>query len=689
MPGYQSQLDPANVATPLAPASAEDFGASIGRALEQGGATIDHAIHTIRERDRDQQATDAAVTLANVSTAIDKAAIDARDHAAPGGEGHSDGVAAAFDQQRDAALARIKDPKIRSAFTARYAELRDHVVTREYGWEAGKRVDKLATDFDNTGTTFANGQASNPDAVGLEVSLNTIQTAGDALTGVDADTKKKLIKQQQNKVAIAYGNAEAIANPDLILGDPAKGYKGILAEPQYTRFLEPDDIERLRSAAGVEQRRREAEARQQRNLEEAQVREGVSLIGKRIAAGDLSVSDQEFDTAEAGAKKYDLKGPEFDLANWRDQRDVNKETRTWNPATWHANIDALEAKGDKRTVAENLRLNHLQEAAPGAIGRFNADPYAAAAVAGNAAPQVDWSNPDPRAIDQRVAWARSFAKSSGLVNVPYLSVDELKVFRDRAAQGPAGQLEVAATMRQAFGAANASGVVRQIDPNSKDLQLMVGLHPRVAELYRKGVAALEAKTVKLGGEGDEGAADQQAMRDIFAEYAGAIPTDMQPAVLNAARNITAGMAAEYRDFNPSGSDLSTAFRGAMQRAGGMTGAFSDGHNSPGGFVNWQGRQTWIPSTMTRDDFQRRLSRAKGEDWMRAGGGAPYVLGGDGKLTKMSESQISHLGQYRLELGTDEQGRSYPGLYRLVSPIDGAHVFNEHHQPFQFDIRNLR
>jgi hypothetical protein len=276
-----------------------------------------------------------------------------------------------------------------------------------------------------------------------------------------------------------------------------------------------------------------------------------------------------------------------------------------------------------------------------------------------------------------------------MVDVPYLSVDELKAFRDRAAQGPAGQLEVAATMRQAFGAANASGVVRQIDPNSKDLQLMVGLHPRVAELYKQGVAALTAKTVKLGGEGDEGAADQQAMRDIFAEYSGAIPTDMQPAVLNAARNIVAGMAAEYRDFNPTGEDLANSFRGAMQRAGGMTGSFSDGHNAPGGFVNWQGRQTWLPSTMTRDDFQRRMSRAKGEDWIHAGGGAPYVLGGDGKLAKMSESQIARLGQYRLELGTDAQGRSYPGLYQLVSPIDGGHVVDQHGRPFQFDIRNLR
>jgi hypothetical protein len=78
--------------------------------------------------------------------------------------------------------------------------------------------------------------------------------------------------------------------------------------------------------------------------------------------------------------------------------------------------------------------------------------------------------------------------------VPYLSVDEMKSLRDRTAQGPAGQLEVAAQVRNTFGIAAASEIVHQVDPSDKDLEIMVGLHPRMAELYKRGVDALEARS---------------------------------------------------------------------------------------------------------------------------------------------------------------------------------------------------
>jgi hypothetical protein len=670
---YQSQLAPGGTPT-FSGASPEDAGAAVGRGLEQAGDTLDRAIHQHRELERDQQAAEAGTQLAQISTQLDQTAIDARNNAAPGAAGHADAIAKAVDEQSAQALGNIKDPRIRARFQQNYAQLKDQIVTREYGWEAAKRVNYMAQNVDDTGTTLANGQAANPDPVGFETSLNTIHTTVDAMQGIDADQKAKLIKEQQRKVAVAWGNSMADKDPRTLLHALDSG----LISP----YLEPEDIKSLRNGGQVEIRRQEAEARAQLSHDKALTTEGIDVIGKRVTElNDYNVTDAEFDAATAAAKKYGLEGKVIDLANWRDLRDVNRETRTWTPAQWHNQINDLQAKGDNRTPAESLRLKHLSDLAGGAISQFNSDPFAAAAKAGTPAPALDLSNPDPSAVQQRVTWARAFAASSGLQNVPYLSPDEQKVFSDRIKQGPAGQLDATAALRQTFGGNIATAIVKQIDPTNKDIQLMVGLHPRVAEIYKRGVEALKDKTVHLGAnDQSQGQADAQALTDIFETYKSGIPVDMQGAVLNAARNITAGTAAEFGKSNPSGDELANAFRSAVQRAGGMLGSPGQG-SATGGFVKWYGSYAWLPQDMSRDDFQRRMSRAGPADWTKAAGAAPYYSLPDGKRVAMSESMIRHLPEYRLETVS-------PGVYRLTGP-DGGHVVTKDNRPWQFDIRNLR
>jgi hypothetical protein len=651
-------------ATPLPGASPEDFGAAIGRGLEDAGATLHH----IAERNKDLEASQAGVNFAHAQDDIDKAAIDARTNAAPGGAGHTAAVMEEFDKRASAELAAIRDKHIRAAFSNRYAELRSHVDGREYGWEAGKRVDKLATDFDDMGTTLANGQASNPDPVGLHVSLETIDTAGNALAGADAELKAKLIKEQQRKVVLGWANAKQDKDPQTLVAALDQG----LLSP----YLEGNDVNTLRSGGLVEIRRQEAADRAAQARAEAAARETIGLLQNKIADGYVP-TDQEFDGASALARQYKLDGKEWDLGVARDQVLVNRETRTWTPAQWHSSINELEAKGDKRTAGENVRLKHLEAAAGGAISRFNSDPFAAAAAAGTPAPEVDWANPDAKAIENRVTWARSYARSAGLQTVPYLNNDELKDLRDRAANGGiAGQIEVATQVRGTFGVAAATDILRQVDPNNKDMQLMAGLQPRMAQLYKIGAEAIKGGTVKLGTTPE----DKQALSDIFTEFMPAIPAELQPAVLKAAENITAGTAAEFGRKEPSGDELENTFRQAVHRAAGQMGSEAQG-SATGGFVRWNGRYAWLPPAMSHDDFQRRMSRANDADWMKAGGGPPYYLGSDGKLAKMSDRQISHFGQYSLETVN-------PGLYQLVGP-DGGHVVGKDGRPWQFDVRNLR
>jgi hypothetical protein len=237
-------------------ASPEDAGAAVGRGLEQAGDTLDRAIHQMRERDRDSEAASAGVALAQASTAAENAATDARNNAQPGAAGHSATIVKTIDQLSADNLGQIKDPHIRAAFQQRYAELRDRVGTREYGWEATQRVGKLVSDVDDQGTAYANSQVSSPNPGSFVQSIGDVATTIGSLN-VSDDIKEKLVKEQQRKIAVAFGNGLQDKNPHALIEALDKG--------TLNDYLEPEDIKTLRSGGMVEIRRLEAADRQKRS----------------------------------------------------------------------------------------------------------------------------------------------------------------------------------------------------------------------------------------------------------------------------------------------------------------------------------------------------------------------------------------------------------------------------------------
>jgi hypothetical protein len=549
----------------------------------------------------------------------------------------------------------------------RYADLRDRVGTREYAWEATARVGKLVNDVDQQGTQYADAQDSQARARARSRSRSMTSRRRSSALALSDDREAK-------------GNPRAAAQDRRRLRQRAgrqgsrKSLIEILDQGVLNTYLEPEDIKSLRSAADVEIRRLEAAARQKRSQEEADARERIQLIGKRIGAGDYSVSDGEFQAAAADAKAFKLDGPGFDLADWKDKRDVVRETRDWTPAQWHQEINTLAAKGDKLNTPEGVRLNHLRELGGPAIERFNSDPAAAAANGGNPAPAVDWSNPDPNAVQARVSWARSFAQAAGLPNAPYLTNDELKPVREQLGNGAAGQLEVAAQLRHTFGVGVGTEVAKQIDRNDKTLQLFIGLEPQAAVMVRRGIDALK-RNPKLfaGGQGD----DERA-RQVWGEYASGIPAELQGPVYEAAKNITASAGDAVHRASLEGDEFEATFRNSIQRAAGQIGT---GNERTGGFVNWNGRRAWLPPTMGQNEFQQRISRAAPAAWKQAGAGVPYYMGPNGKLAPLSDQQLGLLGRYTLESVS-------PGIFRPIG-ADGRHLVDAHGQPWSFDVRKLR
>jgi hypothetical protein len=691
---YQSQLSPGGQSS-FSGAPAEGLAAPIAGALEYGGELMDREIHQRRELDRDMQASAAGVELAKASSDLDKAAIDARTNAAPGGAGHTDSISQMVDGRAQQALGEIRDPRVRQIFTQHWENLKSEIGTREYGWEAGQRVAFQVNNMKEIGRLGAADMAADPDPTKLPGKIANLNAAVDAQTSIDADTKTQLKRELAAPMVFGMANAIATKDPVQILGDPATGRKGILQEPELYHYLDEPQINSLRSSAELELRRQASEQRQLFAQEKAAAVKSIDVLGARVTQlTDWNIPDSDFDAATAGAKKYGLDDKLIDIADWRDLRDTNRIYRTATPSTIEHDTNELAAKvtAGKATPAESLRYKHLQQVGPNLISAFKSDPDAAAARMNNPRPAIDWSNPTAEQLAGNSAWARSFAAAAGMNpgEAPFLPNDIKDNLQKRMKDSTTGRLEVAQQLRAWFQGPIASQVADQLAPGDAGMKLMVGFGGRVAQWYQRGAAAIDSKTVHLGSTIDQAAAqdDRGAMADMIDAYAAAVPVDMVPAIRDAADKISAGMAFEYHEHELTGDQLKTVYSAALQRAGGRTGRVSD-WDAPGGFMLHNGRWAWLPANMSTNQALTRIHRAGKEDWVKAGGGVPHYLGSNGKLAPLTDGQISQLSKSQLELYVDPAtNRTVPGIYTLLG-ADGHPLFGKDRKPFHFDIRTLR
>lgn len=638
-------------------ANAEAFGAGIGRAITNIGEGIDR----IKQIDRDREASQAGVDMAKVTGDLDVYAQQQRDQAAAGGDGHTEAVNLEIDKMTEAALSQIKDKRVRAAYRERYAEFKSRVVTRETSWQSAARVDNLVTGIDETGTIYANQQATAPTPEGLDLALGNVDTQVGLLEASE-DLKHKLAREQKRKIVVAWGNA-MVDQDHATLGAAIKS--GVL-----NPFLEPEDIERLSSGVHVEGRRQEAAAKAQRSADEADAREKISLFNRRVEAGDMP-SDDEFAAHSQLAKTYGLTGQEFDVGVKHSEVVVNRETRDWTPVQFDQAINDLRAKGDKLSTAENVQLAQLEKIRGGRVQDFVNNPQGYAARIGKPAPALDWESASQGAVDARVTWARSMARSAGLPNPPYLSGEEMRPLRERADQGAAGKLDVSQQLRQRFGAGVGAEIARQLEPDDKAMQLMVGLPDVTATRYGLGIQA-RARNPKLFNRDDA--------LEIFQEYASAIPAELRTPVFEAASNIASAIVDQK-----GGDEFDKgAFRDAVNWATGATSRA--GADFTGGIGDWKGNKIWLPSRVSMASFNTRIARANGAQIVGA------AVNERGEPTNMAARYMGTDGRPGRNLEPAEWKQLQfetvsPGVYRVRGPIGGVLVDGKG-RPWMFDVRRL-
>jgi hypothetical protein len=660
-------------ATPAPYRSAESFGAGLGAELEQaGGALHQDQVRAIRiEKSRQQESDNAAAGLAAAQLSVDltEDAAKAREDAPLDGSGHVAMVTQAADNRINQFLSGIGDERVRQRWSVQAAEMRARLVGDEDGWARGRRIEAVGTNVREAGRLWDNQLQTNPDPHALEDALKAVDTT---LEGFDlpADVKDKLGREEKASRAYNYGHG-------LNEKDPAAG----LAAAQsgiFDQWITPEQKKALVNEAQTNVRIADADARRVQAQAVAEVRQAVTEFKQRVDRGELP-SDEETGKLVGRAQALGLADVVDDIGYSTGKLKYSRITDKWTSTEWEHNVNSLAAKvgSGKATAEEQQELKILQELRPAKEARFRADPDGFAAAGGMPPPQVDLAHPDAGSIHARKSWARAFAPTAGLIEPPYLSKDQLQVYRDRANQGPVGQLEVATELKQTWGDA-APSIVRQIGGEAKaDMTIMLGLNPRMAQVYQRGVEALSKKAVKFNDD---------AARQAFAPYMQAVPADLRPALFDAARNIAAGWMSEQGKAEPT-ADFADVVAKAVHRAGGMLGSWGEG-SATGGFANWNGHYAWLPQDMTRRDFQGRISRALPADWSKAavdaGGSpsssAPYHLGPDGKRVAYKPDELARFGKGTLQTVA-------PGIYRLVDPAGGT-VVDQDGRPWQFDVRRL-
>lgn len=588
-PIYRPQVGAGGTAG-LPQASAEAFGAGIGQGMAQlGGAMHEadvRAYRIERQQRADTEASDFAARFATLRAEADKASIDARNAAAPGGAGHAEAMAKWW-QDRSAQLTDgITEDRVRRAAAEQISEFGARFDAAEYQWQEGARVGKVVTDRQRASDAGANRarQMHDPKAYAEELSLG--RQSIDMLEGVPADVKDKLRRYHDETVTVGFLNGLTDTNPALAKAQIDAGI--------FNDILTPQQIDQARGGAEVEIRRRDGIVAAQQAAVKAETREQLATLNARIEAGE-DVPDGEIAGGAQAATAIGDDSGAFKLEVARQKAWLNRETQAWRPQDYETNINALRAMGERRTPAQDITLKHLETIAPGRIAEYTNNPGGYMAAIGKAAPVLNLA--DPASIAARRAWQRTAAAVMG-VPVPLLSKNEAAAFAATASASPKGQLDVANHLA-ALGGASAFQAAKQVAPQDAMLSRLVVLNPQDRAATINGAAARKVNPAVI-----DGAAGNDAREDFIAALGGAatlLPQQDVGAAFEVARNLYADWAARN---GAQGYDRAQ-FRQMVQRAFG--GAVNARGAIEGGLGEWNDRKLFLPSGVTQAAFDASFS----------------------------------------------------------------------------------
>lgn len=619
--GYRQQVQGAAPAR-LPDASPAAFGSSVGAGMAQLGGAVQNAELRSRQIERkisaDQAWSDFSTRFADTRGAIDRARIDARTNAAPGGAGHTQAMEQTFDAATQGLADGLVESEQRNRAREMIASYRGQIVDDAYGWETGKRVEKMVTDNRSaidkaTARIFTSGD---PKSYAQETQALVDSVSG--LAGVPADVREKLLKEGNEKLAIAYGNHLIDSNPTLA--------KAAIDAGVFNDVLDGQQLDRLSNGAHAQIRANEAQARAQAAAEAAAAKDELAAQEVTLRAGGGTYQDRM-----AVADRYDSLGDKSKAAEWRGQAQsfgTVQGTKNLYPRDLSPRIATLEAKqsrgglsGPEAHELEGLR-SQLQ-ITEGMLSKPGGALLKVQYATGRPVAPLDVT--DPASLRQRAQDARFAAQQAGRAAIEPILPNELPAFKDLMEKGPNGKLQVLDALRGFGDAHTIAGAVRQVAGDDGAMRVAAQLPRDVARDVLRGPETLKAHPQVWK--------QAQATADFAKWYGNALSWlggSYRNDVFDAAKGFYAQRASDggAQAYDPG--RFAQAIETVMGRSGDGRGGVA--HTAQGIVI--------VPSTMKPDQLLRTFARANPQDYGKATGGRYPVWSTDGK--PMTEREFKSL-----------------------------------------------
>jgi len=585
-PGYTSQVRPAR-STPL---PFRDPGSDAGVAIGEGMARIGGELHrgqleahaAERRLKSDAEAADFSVRFAQSRAKFDAFTAQQRNVAAPGGEGHAEGVKTAWEAEAATLLEGFSERGNVNAAREQLANYGARLVEGEVAWQEGQRVVKTVTDQQALSDIGGNRARLNPSAYAEELTAGRNAIAA---LNVPADVRAKLLRAHDQTVTVGFLNGLNDTNP--------AGAIALIDAGAFNDVLDPQQIEQARAGAMVEVRRADAAAAHQQQLEAAQVRDTVQGLKTQIEGG-VSVPDSVLAKAQGDRERIGDQGGATAMGLLRVQNGIRRETEPWTPLQFDTEIAALTGKGAKRSPAEDVRLKTLQSLRPAAVATYNSNPGEWAAKNGMPPPPLDFT--DRTSIAQRTQWARVVQDRTGRPVNPLLPA-EAATLREQAAASPRGRVEVADAIAQ-LGGYSTLLAARQIAPNDP----MLGRLAQLADPQQRRAAANGAEIRQTRKDVIDGTNGNDASED-FREALGSAGSLMAPADVGAAFEIARNLYAARAE----GANYDQAlFEQATHQA--LGGTYGRNGQKLGGIGTHGRNPVLLPEGMSDATFDKTLAR---------------------------------------------------------------------------------
>ncbi|HEV2747610.1 MAG TPA: hypothetical protein VGW34_09970 [Allosphingosinicella sp.] len=599
---YRSQVSPGG--TPVyGGASAAAFGADAGRGMEElGGAMAAEArrrADEAKKREDEAAAVDAARQAAAFRLEAERRRIEAEEAPPPGGAGHAAAYLDWYDKGQAKLLEGIGNEGARNRVSIELADTRARLGARALTFEAAARGNRQGQDFEDQAGYAAEVVRLNPTRQALIEEVAAGEATIDAWTAPDE-------KKREGKAALRNLLAEAY-----VRALPAEEAKQALDSGEFATWLKPDTAKALVSHVGVEERRLEAERAAAARLRIAAVKDALDLIDKRLAAGE-DVPDAELANAAEAAGLIGEEGIAYDFNVKRQRAGINRETQSWPAQRYDEEINALRAKGEKRTPAEDIRLDQVEAIKAARIAEYNDNPGGYAAANGLAPPDFDFD--DPAKLGAYAAWAEKVRRATGRP-APYIPPQLVPQLAERLDQGPAARREVAETLMRFGDPARIRGAAELIAKHDEPFKIAI----RLSTLPDQRVAAQRMRDALAGPDAlkaNPAIWSEAEARVVMGEIAPALrglPEAYRAGLYETAKNLYATRSAR------GGADgwNEDRFRMALHQA---LGAAGEGGAKRGGFGSMPAlggdRAYVLPVDMTEAEFEQRLFRADGEALMR-------------------------------------------------------------------------